>query len=527
MDIKRSATLRLALVAVCSVLQISAGVSAQGRAAGVRPFILEEATIAGIHSAFASHQLTCVDLVSRYLKRIDAYDHKGPNLNSVLTINAGALKTAAELDKKYASGPSARAALHCIPVLLKDNYSTVDMPTTAGAKTLANEVPVAEATIVKRLREAGVVIIGKSNLTELALAGTTVSSLGGQTRNPYDLTRTPGGSSGGTGAAIASNLAAGGTGSDTGNSVRSPASANSVVGIRPTRGLVSRYGIVPVSLTQDEAGPITRTVEDAARMLDVMAGYDPSDPITAFGIQKVAKTYTAFLDPNGLKGRRIGLLTDFLGRESIHSEVNRVVEEDVLAFERLGATIVRINIPQLDTLSDVSVIEFEFKIVFNQYLARFMPNASVRTLDEFMGRGEFHPTSKTVLESSRSVVDGMKDREYERKLQKRVELRQAVMKVMADYKLDAILYPHQQRLVAAIGEPQLERNGVLSNGTGFPAITFPGGFSKPSATAPLGIPIGIELLGPDWSEPELIRMAYAFEQNTRLRKPPASTPSIR
>jgi len=258
-----------------------------------------------------------------------------------------------------------------------------------------------------------------------------------------------------------------------------------------------------------------------------MAGYDPSDPITAFGIQKVAKTYTAFLDPNGLKGRRIGLLTDFLGRESIHSEVNRVVEEDVLAFERLGATIVRINIPQLDTLSDVSVIEFEFKIVFNQYLARFMPNASVRTLDEFMGRGEFHPTSKTVLESSRSVVDGMKDREYERKLQKRVELRQAVMKVMADYKLDAILYPHQQRLVAAIGETQLERNGVLSTGTGFPAITFPGGFSKPSATAPLGIPIGIELLGPDWSEPELIRMAYAFEQNTRLRKPPASTPSIR
>src|SRR6202049_4197164 len=226
--------------------------------AGAQPqnatrFVLEEATVSSIHAALASRQITCAQLTRAYLDRIDAYNHRGPALNAILAVNPRALETAAEMDRLDASTLTGRP-LHCIPVVLKDNYDTADMPTTGGAVTLARSLPSAGGFIVRRLREAGAIILAKANLTELAWSGTTVSSLGGQTRNPYDLTRTPGGSSGGTGAAIAANLGVLGTGTDTGQSIRSPASANSLVGVRPTRGLVSRAGIIPLSTTQDAAG---------------------------------------------------------------------------------------------------------------------------------------------------------------------------------------------------------------------------------------------------------------------------------
>src|SRR5262245_21152031 len=253
-----------------------------GALAAQQNFVPEEATIRDIHAALSSSQITCVQIVRAYLNRIEAYDHRGPALNSIITINPKAMEMAGEMDRLYAAHRSALKPLHCIPVILKDNYDTADMPTTGGSLTLAESIPPRDAFVMKKLRDAGALILAKTNLTELARGGTTVSSLGGQTRNPYDLTRTPGGSSGGTGAAIAASFGIVGTGSDTGQSVRSP-SAQSLIGLRPTRGLVSRTGIIPNSTTQDEAGPITRTVEDAARMLDVMAGYDPDDPITAFG----------------------------------------------------------------------------------------------------------------------------------------------------------------------------------------------------------------------------------------------------
>src|SRR5262250_334017 len=268
-------------------------VSAQTRTA--QRFVPEEATISSIHAALSAREVTCVQVIQAYLNRIEAYDHRGPALNSIITINPHALETAAEMDRLDTATVRQRP-LHCIPVILKDNYDTADMPTTGGSLTLAKLVPAADGFVVKRLRQAGAIVVAKANLMELAWSGTTVSSLGGQTRNPYDLTRTPGGSSGGTGAAIAASFGIVGTGSDTGQSVRSPASAQSLIGLRPTRGLISRTGIIPNSTTQDEAGPITRTVEDAARMLDVMAGYDPDDPITAFGASQIPKTYTAFLD---------------------------------------------------------------------------------------------------------------------------------------------------------------------------------------------------------------------------------------
>src|SRR3989454_10283623 len=255
--------------------------------------LVPEATIRSTHAAFATGEVTCVQLVQAYLNRIEAYDHRGAALNAIITINPKALETAAEMDR-LAAADKLRSPLHCIPVILKDNYDTADMPTTGGSLTLAESVPPRDAFVVKKLREAGALILAKANLMELARGGTTVSSLGGQTRNPYDLSRTPGGSSGGTGAAIAASFAIAGTGSDTGQSVRSPASAQSLVGLRPTRGLISRSGIIPLSTTQDEAGPITRTVEDTARMLDIMAGYDADDPITALTSKKFPKPITHF-----------------------------------------------------------------------------------------------------------------------------------------------------------------------------------------------------------------------------------------
>ena len=488
-------------------------------------FVLEEATIKSVHAAFASGQLTCVQLVQRYLSRIEGYDHQGPALNAILRVNPSALETAADMDRLDAV-TRARRPLHCVPVIVKDNYTTRDMPTTGGSLTLARSTPPDDAFVVKRLRQAGALILAKSNLTELARGGTTVSSLGGQTKNPYDLTRTPGGSSGGTGAAIAANFAVLGTGSDTGQSIRSPASAQSLVGLRPTRGLVSRDGIIPFSTTQDEAGPIVRSVEDAARMLDAVAGYDPADPITAFGVGRIPATYTAFLDRDCLRGARIGALVDFFGTDAVHREVNSATETAIGKLTEAGATILRVNIADIDALTrDLDLGAFEFKAAFNRYLAGLGHAAPVKTLDEFIARGEFHPSLKSGLETAQRAVAGVGDPEYKARVLRRLELRQAVMTVMAANRLDAILYPHQRRLVASIGEEQLERNGVLSNGTGFPAITIPGGFSAPTSSAPIGVPIGIELLGPEWSEPMLLKFAYALEQSAHIRKPPVSTSS--
>jgi amidase len=492
-----------------------------------RPFVLEETTISQIHAALAARTLTCAQLVRGYLDRIEAYDDKGPELRAILHVNPRAIAVAEALDRASAEDRK-RLPLHCVPVVLKDNFDTADMPTTGGSVTLAKSVPQKDAFVVKRFRDAGAIILAKANLTELALTGTTISSLGGQTKNPYDLTRTAGGSSGGTGAAIAANLGAVGTGSDTGQSIRSPSSATALVGLRPTRGLISRDGIMPFSSTQDEIGPMTRTVEDAARMLEVMAGYDAADPITAFSAGHIPRSYTESLSREGLKNARIGVLTDFIGQQAIHEPVNRVFDQAIALMTKAGATIVRVTIPNLDTLTrNLSLMTFEFQPAFNRYLARLGPAAPVKTLDEFMARGEFHPSLRGILESNHQMRDGPSRPEYQEQFRRREALRQAVMTTIATHDLDAILYPHQRRLVVPLGDEQLERNGVLSNSTGFPALTFPGGFSPPTADAPIGVPVGIELLGPEWSESTLLRLAYAFEQQARVRKPPRSAPTLK
>jgi Asp-tRNA(Asn)/Glu-tRNA(Gln) amidotransferase A subunit family amidase len=468
-----------------------------------------------------------VQVVQHALDRIEAYDDRGPALQAVIAVNPRAIETAREMDRADRA-TRARRPLHCIPVVLKDNFHTADMPTTGGAKTFARLQTRDDGFVVKKLREAGAIIVAKANLHELARSGTTVSSLGGQTKNPYDLTRTPGGSSGGTGVALAAGFAVLGTGSDTGQSVRSPSSANSIVGLRPTRGLVSRAGVIPFSTTQDEAGPMARTVEDVARMLDAIAGYDPDDPITAFGHGRRPASYAAGLDAGALKGARLGLLADFMGSDAVHADVNRVLEHAVATMTAKGATVVRVSIPGVEELTrGLSLMTFEFKAAFDSYLAGLGPTAPVKSLAEFVARGEFHESMRRGLEADLANTDGPGSLAYSQMLARRDKLRQAVMTVMAANRLDAILYPHQRRLVVPIGEEQVERNGVLSNSTGFPALTFPGGFSPPTADAPIGVPIGLELLGPEWSEPTLFRLAYAFEQSASVRKPPASTPPLK
>lgn len=481
---------------------------------------LTEATVADVHRAFRAGTLTCRGLVEFYLACIEALDDQGPAFNAIITVNPEALAVADAMDAAFASDPLTVGPLHCIPVIVKDNKNTQDMPTAGASRALEGMQTPGDAFVVAKLREAGALMLAKANLTEFAMGGTTISSLGGQTKNAYDLSRTPGGSSGGTGAAIAVGMGILGTGSDTGQSIRSPASANSLVGIRPTRGLLSRSGVIPLSLTQDEVGPITRTVEDAARMLDAMAGYDPADPITAFGHARKAGSYVDHLDPAGLEGQRIGVLRDMFGTEEIHAEVTAVTEEAIAQMRILGAEVVDFTIPDFASLtSSMGTSSFETKAAMAAYFAALGDAAPVTTLDEVIATGLYSEGIASGITSRRDVADPYKEPEYTAIFLRRDNLRKAVMAAMVEHDLDAIFYPHQRRLVAEIGDPQLDRNGVLSNATGFPAITVPGGFSAPTPEAPAGVPVGVEFLGPEFSEGELIAIAYAFEQGTRFRQP--------
>jgi amidase len=512
------------LIAMSMAAAMSVPVSPAGAQQG--PFRFQEATIAGIHAAIAAGRLTCTQLTRFYLDRIAAYDQRGPALQAIITVNPKAMEIAAEMDRSYRVSPASAGALHCIPVILKDNFNTFDMPTSGGNVSMKTSTPPADAFTVARIRKAGALILAKANMQEFARGGMSISSLGGQVRNPYDLGRTPGGSSGGTGAAIAANFAVLGTGSDTGQSIRSPASANNLVGIRPTRGLVSRAGVIPNSLTQDEVGPIARTVTDAALLLDVMAGYDPADPITAFGIGRIPRSYAQLLSTDALKGARIGVMTKLFGTAERHAEVNRVMDGVMARMAGLGATMVRFELPEYDALaSAVGTSQFEARTVVDRYFAALGPDAPIKSFAELVA-AKTSAVQRT-LEAEFAVVDGMNMQAYKDRTLNRDRLRLAVAKKMADLDLDAILYPLQKILVAPVtAEEQLERNGTLSNGTGFPAVTFPGGFSAPTSSAPLGVPVGAELLGLDYTEPKLLGYAYAFEQASGLRKLPKSTPVL-
>ena len=490
------------------------------------PFHLQEATIASIHDGFAAGRLTCAQLTRLYLDRIDAYNLRGPALHAIIAVNQKSLETAAEMDRQYKINRSGAGPLHCIPIVLKDNFNTFDMPTTGGNTGMRNSVPPADAFTVARMRKAGALILAKANMQEFARGGMSKSSLGGQVLNPYDLTRTPGGSSGGTGASVAANLALAGTGSDTGQSIRSPSSANNLVGVRPTRGLVSRNGLIPNSQTQDEVGPIARTVTDAALILDVMAGYDSADPVTAFGRGRQPASFTRLLQANALKGARIGAITNLFGNEERHREVNTAMDGVIARMQALGATVVRFELPEYDRLLPIiSTDRYEARTVMERYFAALPPNSPIKSYGVLVA-AKTSAVQKT-LEAEYAIADGMNSLEYKNRMLNRDKLRLAVVNKMAELNLDAILYPHQKILVVPVtAAEQSERNGPLSNGTGFPAVTFQAGFSTPTATAPLGVPIGAELLGLDFTEDKLLSYAYALEQAANPRKTPRSTPRL-
>jgi amidase len=488
------------------------------------PFELMEATIPQIQAALSAGTITSKELVTAYLARIDAYDQHGPALNAISVVNSKAVDEAVALDNERRAG-AVRGLLHGIPVIVKDNYETAGMQTAGGSITLKGWVPQNDSALVKKLRFAGAIIIAKSNMQEFAYGFITVGSLFGATRNPYAPTRNPGGSSGGTGAAIAANLASVGMGSDTCGSIRIPSSHNSLVGIRGTQGLASRDGIIPLSHTQDMGGPIGRTVTDIAIVLDAIVGYDSNDPQTAASVGNIPKSYTDSLQPTGLRGARIGLPNEMFGIDPSDTEVATVVRGAVNEMKSQGAQIVDVVIPSLnDLLTDrfggFLMNRYDFRADLNNFLAA-RPDAPVHSLAEIIATGKTHPAVRQVLLSSQEIAPRESSQEYFEHIVKRNVLRQAILKAMADSALDAIAYPTVRGKASLIGEPQPGANNCrLASNSGLPAISVPGGFT------PDGLPVGVELLGREWSEPQLIKIAYSYEQMTHHRRPPPTTPPL-
>lgn len=483
-------------------------------------FSLLEATIPQIQTALSSKTITSQDIVQVYLARIAAYDQQGPALNSISAINPNALAEAKALDvERTATGP--RGPLHGIPVIVKDNYETKDMQTAAGSLSLANWIPPHDSFLVKRLREGGAIILAKATLHEFAMGITTVGSLFGQTRNPYALDRNPGGSSGGTGVAIAANFATVGLGTDTCSSIRVPSAHNNLVGLRGTQGLVSRTGIVPLSHTQDIGGPMGRSVSDVAIVLDAIVGYDPADPPTAESIGNIPKSYIPFLRDEGLNDSRIGLLTSLLSTVQEDEKVAQVVRKAMNEMAQQGAEVVEITIPGLDKLlaNPLLVAEYETREDLNAYLAQH-PSAPVQSLKEILDSGHYHPAIESRLRR-RQDISTADTQEYMEQLLKRTTLRQAVLLAMAEHDLDALAYPTIRQVASLIGDNQEGSNGCLSANSGLPAITVPAGFTDDN------LPVGLELLGRAWSEARLIGLAYAYEQATQHRRLPTSTPPLK
>lgn len=488
-------------------------------------FKIFEASIQDLQKGLSDGKVSSEQLVQYYLDRIDKFDKQGPNLKSVILINPKAMDEAKALDQER-KNRSVKGPLHGIPIVLKDNFDTFDMPTTGANKAMATSQPTKDAFLTKKLRDAGAIIIAKVNLHELARSGTTTSSLAGQTLNPYDLTRTPGGSSGGTATAVSANFAVAGMGSDTVNSVRSPASAESLVGFRPTYGLLSRSGIIPAAMTQDMAGALTRSVADSAIMLNVLAGVDPSDSITSAATGHIAQDYTEFLKKDGLKGKRLGVVKAIVGTDP---EVTKVFNKALEDMKAQGAEIITIDDPNFDTKKiskECDVQVFESNPNLDEYYKSLGANAPIHSSKELIESGTLDKTIQKLMNDSQALMpNNLTDPNYKKALQNGEALRTLVKKTMEDNKLDAFVYPHQQVLVAKIADGgQPGRNGILASIAQTPAITVPGDFSTPDANASLGVPVGIEFMGLQWSEPTLLEIAYGYEQATMHRQPPKVTP---
>lgn len=532
---------RRALYRAIALTSLTLGASSVSMSAIADTFELREATIADITTAMDAGALTTESLVQLYLNRIDAYDDQGPALNALITVNPNALDEARILDQERQAG-QIRGPLHGIPIILKDNYDTADLPTTAGSVVLDGSLPPDDGFVVQRLRDAGAIILGKANMSEFAFSYGRLgySSMGGLTLNPYDLSRNASGSSSGTAAAIAANFAVLGTGSDTAGSIRGPSNVTGLVGIKPTLGLISRDGIVPLVLSFDVAGPMARTVTDAAIALGVMAAPDPNDPRTLESEEFTHSDYTPFLDATALEGARLGVARNFMGG---NPEVDAQMERAIAEMEALGATVVEVDIPEFlespwGLMAPAATNEFKAQI--ETYLATLSPDYP-RTLAELIAISQSpevmnseHPVNpgriEGFIENEESL--GLADTGYLYSLSNQLPAaRQAILALMAEQDVDALIYPTMACPASPIYTIESDPDyvcdasdpytaGYLANISGFPDITVPMGFTQQ------GLPIGISFMAEAYSEPKLLGFAYAFEQATQVRIPPENTPAL-
>jgi len=494
------------------------------------PFEVEEATISQVHDAMKAGRLTCRGLVDLYLKRIAAFDKNGPAINAIVMLNPEAGRQADELDRRF-SQSGLTGPLHCVPLIVKDNFETQGLRTSNGAVALEKYIPEKDAFQVKRAKAAGAIVLAKSNMAEWAFSPyETVSSiLPGYTRNPYSLDRVTAGSSGGTAAAIAASFGLVGLGSDTGNSIRGPSSHQSLVGIRSTMGLTSRAGVFPLNLLADIAGPMGRTVEDAATVFQSIVGDDPDDAVTAAARGHLPQNYTASLDRNGLRGATIGVLRQAYERDTTDAEIVRVFIAAVEDLRRAGATIIdpaKVEGLEAITRSRDAGPCMGFKYDLNQFLASRGDRMPVKTLAEIIKSGGFHPSAQRRLEQAENgPQNGPGSSACQAEGEYREKVRAAVLKTMDGLKLDAFVYPtwsNVPRLIGDLNTPAGDNSQFFSPTTGFPAINVPMGFTRGGT-----LPAGMTIYGRAWSEAALIKYAYAFEQATHHRHAPASTPPLR
>ena len=494
------------------------------------PAVLE-LTIAEIHARMAAGSLSAADLVTAYLRRIEAFDRQGPALNAIVNLNAAAHAEAVALDRAQAERGRPGGPLHGIPLLVKDNIDVAGMPLTNGLAAFRDYRPPRDATVIARLRAAGAIVLGKTTLPDFASSWWAYSSLSGETRNPYDLARDPGGSSAGSGAAIAANFAACGLGTDCGGSIRVPASCTGLVGIRGTPGLVSRVGSGPLVTLQDTVGPMTRSVADAARLYDVMAGFDAADELAGAAVAaRPPSAYSAALDVDGLRGARLGLVTNAMGADSdpYAAPVNAVVRAACDAIRAAGGEVIEIGIPDLARhLADTSLYVNCSKHAINSYLLA-RPSLPLRSLNQIIEQRAYHP----MLELLEACSAGPDLPDYDplhfRRLAAREHFARSLLHLFGRARLDAMIYPTLQ-VVPPTRAQLSERvwttltfptNTLIASQSWLPAASVPAGFTAQD------LPVGLELLVRPYDETGLFRLAYAFEQATLARRAPAATPEL-
>lgn len=496
---------------------------------------LSSATIAEIQYAMGKG-LSSERLTGQYLKRIEAYDKAGPKIKAVITLNPKAMELARELDAERAHG-NIRGPLHGIPVVLKDNIDTFDLPTTGGSILLEGSIPPDDAFIVKKLREAGAIILAKVNLSEFASGSggpDGFSSMGGQTHNPHDLARGPAGSSGGTGAAIAAGFAQFGLGTDTGGSVRSPSSVNGIVGLKPTNGLLSRDGIIPLTLSYDTAGPMARSVYDIALALNVMKGVDPADAATQPSAAQAKTDYTQSLQYGALKGARIGVARQYMG---VNKDTDAIVEKAIATLRNLGATVIDpITFPDTVHKARSAILEpiggREFRVHLNEYLATLAPGFP-KTLAELIARAEApgsaynNPWRLKAMKKAQAKAGDLDNPHYLAARNHGMPLiHDAVMAVFLEHQLDAFIYPTRPEPALLIPPRPEEPPGTppsgrsIANHAGLPDLIVPAGMT------PNGLPVTISFIGPRWSEARLLGFGYEFDKMTNARRLPKHTPML-